>query len=172
MNVQYSLGFKEQAVEKALNRGKHVTVREVAKNLGIGCSTLMRWIQESKAGQLSGPQRGTEKGLKRPQDWCHAEKLKAVLESGSMTEEALGSYCRQQGLFPHQLTQWKQELLAMPSKIKGDDQTEKAENRRLKEENKQLKRELNRKEKALAETAALLVLKKKADALWGSEEDN
>jgi len=172
MNVEYSLGFKEQAIEKALNRGKQVTVREVAKNLGIGCSTLMRWIQESKAGRLSGPQRGTEKGVKRPLDWCPSEKLKAVIESGTMTDKSLGSYCREQGLFPHQLAQWKQELLAMPSKLKDDDQAEKAENRRLKEENKRLKRELNRKEKALAEAAALLVLKKKADALWGLEEDD
>lgn len=172
MNVQYSLGFKEQAIEKTLNRGKHVTVREVSKNLGIGCSTLMRWIQESKAGQLSGPKEGTEKGVKRPLDWCQSERLKAVIESGSLTDKALGSYCRQAGLFPHQLAQWKQELLAMPSKIKNGDQAEKTENRRLKEENKQLKRELRRKEKALAEAAALLILKKKADALWGLEEDD
>jgi len=172
MNVEYSLGFKEQAIEKALNRGKQVTVREVAKSLGIGCSTLMRWIQESKAGQLRGPQAGTESGSKRPRDWHENEKLKAVIESGSLTKKALGSYCRQEGLFPHQLEQWKQELLAMPSQPKNTDQSEKAETRRLKEENKQLKRELKRKEKALAETAALLVLKKKAEALWGSEEDD
>ena len=43
----------------------------------------------------------------------------------------------------------------------------KAASQRIQDEMKQLKHDLNRKDKALAELTALLVLKKKADLLWG-----
>jgi len=122
----------------------------------------------AKEGKLKMNKNGLTKLEKRPEDWIFAERMKAVIDSGSLTEQELGGYCREQGIFPHQLRQWKQDILQMAPEEKN--QAMKAENRQLKEQNKQLKRELNRKEKALAETAALLVLKKKAEILWGSDE--
>ena len=82
-----------------------------------------------------------------------------------MTPEARSAWCREHGLFEHQLTQWKAQLLT-PADPVGNA----GEVRRLKEEVKQLERKLTRKDKALAEAAALLVLQKKYQALWEGED--
>ena len=58
-------------------------------------------------------------------------------------------------------------LPPQPSQARREREADKAAQQRI----KQLERELRRKEAALAETAALLVLRKKAEALWGKEED-
>ena len=105
----------------------------------------------------------------RPQNWSAANKLRAVNETFSMTEEEVGAYCRRNGLYSNHLDEWQQALIAglKLSNNKG----QKLETAKLKVEIKQLKSELTRKEKALAETAALLILKKKADLIWGDEKD-
>jgi transposase len=104
---------------------------------------------------------------KRPQDWTALERAQAVVAASGLGEEALGEYLRQQGLHREQLDEWKlalEEALAQPQRgrrVSGDG-------KRIKE----LERELARKDKALAETAALLVLKKKMSLLWGDEDDD
>ena len=86
-----------------------------------------------------------------------------------MTEEQIGAYCREHGIYTNHLDRWRAELIAG---LKPSIQKEqKAENLQLKSKVKALTKELVRKEKALAETSALLVLKKKANALWGDEKD-
>ena len=81
-----------------------------------------------------------------------------------------GEYCRKHGIYTHHLTQWKQAFMNMNSHNKTTKHQ--TEIKVLKAENKTLKKELHRKEKALAETAALLVLKKKVHEIWGADEDN
>jgi hypothetical protein len=105
---------------------------------------------------------------KRPQDWTAAERLQALIETAGLSEEELGSWCRGHGLHTHYLTQWRRELTADRFGDKASQQTLRA----LREENRALKKALRRKEKALAETAALLVLKKKAESIWGEREDD
>jgi hypothetical protein len=86
-----------------------------------------------------------------------------------MNEAELSAYCRRKGLYPEQIAVWKQLCLnanqPLPKKVSE------AIVRRQAKENKELKAELRRKEKALAETAALLLLKKKAQQIWGDPED-
>ena len=103
---------------------------------------------------------------KRPQEWSAAEKLEVVIEAGKLDEESLGRYLREKGLHTVHLQQWRQEVLEA---LKGKRKNGKADPRdkRIRE----LERELKRKEAALAETAALLVLKKKAHDIWGDRED-
>ena len=107
---------------------------------------------------------------KRPQDWTLAERLQMVIACGALDEEATNAMCRQQGLFPHLIAQWKADF------ANGGHQAETTkknpEIKTFKHEIKTLKRELNRKDRALAETAALLVLQKKVHAIWGNEEDD
>ena len=108
---------------------------------------------------------------KRPKDWTAEDKLKAVLEAASLTEEELGAFLRRQGLHETHLRQWRSQMLEglhgpSPGKRKAAGKSPEAKKIR------QLERELNRKEKALAEAAALLVLKKKAQAIWGDEDDD
>jgi len=107
---------------------------------------------------------------KCPQDWSQEERLDIIMMCHSLDEKSMNEYCRTHGIYPHHLTQWKQAFMSGTpgtQKIKGH-----SEIKMLKSENKALKKELQRKEKALAETAALLVLKKKAHEIWGTDEDN
>jgi len=95
-----------------------------------------------------------------------------VLESASLNEAQLAEYCRRKGLYVEQIKAWREACeqansAAQPVKTRHEREEEKAANKRI----KQLERELRRKDAALAETAALLVLRKKAEALWGKDED-
>ncbi|MCI3170636.1 transposase [Pseudomonas aeruginosa] len=95
-----------------------------------------------------------------------------VLESASLNAAELAEYCRRKGLYVEQIKAWREACeqangSVQPSKTRREREEEKAAKKRI----KQLERELRRKDAALAETAALLVLRKKAEALWGKDED-
>lgn len=160
VNSTYSAAFKEQAVSKVLSRGSR-TVRSVADELNIGIFTLKYWMKAMVRKDLKV---GLQKE-KRPQDWSLREQLIALHESHGLQDEALNAWCRERGLFSHHLSSWRE---AFCEGHKGELEGERVR-RSLKDENEQLKRELLRKEKALAEVAALLVLQKKFQALWEGE---
>lgn len=90
------------------------------------------------------------------------------MATGAMSEEDRVSWCRKRGIFAHHLEQWKKAVISLltPNRSKDKD------TKRFRKENVDLKKELNRKDKALAETATLLVLKKKANFLWGEPKDD
>lgn len=106
----------------------------------------------------------TEIKEKRPQDWSAEERLVALQETHGLSGEALQAWCRERGLFTHHLTSWKTAFCTA-----GEGISVPREWRTWKDENTQLKRELIRKEKALAEAAALLILQKKFQAFWEDE---
>lgn len=93
-----------------------------------------------------------------------------VVACHSLDEEALNRYCREQGVYPHHVKQWTLDFVN--GRAQSAPVASGAEVKTLKAENKALKKELNRKDKALAETAALLVLQKKVNAIWGNDEDS
>ncbi len=171
MKKLFSNSFKIQAVEKALNRSDSTTLKEIALSLGVGCSTLNKWIVKARNQEFERASPNEIKRMtqdKRPQDWTLEERLTLVTVSSSMDEDVLSEHCRKQGIYPHHVKQWKQDF------VRGDAQNNsvvsRSEIKTLKHENKELKKELRRKEKALAETAALLVLKKKVHEIWGNDE--
>jgi transposase len=106
---------------------------------------------------------------KRPQDWTAEEKLAVVVEAAALSDEEIGAFLRRKGIHEAQLKEWREIVLSglekRPTRFSKKSTTEA---RRIRE----LERELARKEKALAEAAALLVLKKKARAIWGDEDDS
>lgn len=161
-HASYSAAFIEQSLSKVYQRGDR-TIRSVADELNINHFTLKEWMKKaSRTGQAHAtPQE------KRPQDWSLAERLSALNESHGLADEALNAWCREKGLFAHHLTQWRMDFCH--AAINETPRLNKEEFRALKEENQKLKRELTRKEKALAEAAALLVLQKKFHALLGGE---
>lgn len=173
MKAKFTQAFKIQAVEKALNRADNVSQDEVATILGVGKSTLSKWIMKSRNNEFESTttaERLAENKEKRPQDWSQEERLDIIMVCHSLDEKSTNEYCRTHGIYPHHLTQWKQAFMnGTPGTQKIKDHSE---IKTLKSENKALKKELHRKEKALAETAALLVLKKKAHEIWGTDEDN
>ena len=107
-----------------------------------------------------------------PESWSSEDKLAVVFETMPLNEADLSEYCRSKGLYAEQIEQWKQAALsgyqrpAQKTKHKAHDH--KKEQKKI----KKLEAELRRKEKALAETAALLVLSKKCQAIWGVSEEN
>ena len=159
MKSKYSEAFIEQALAKIYSRGDR-TVRSVADEMNVSFHTVKNWMKRKVVGEL-GVAATKEQ---RPQDWSAEEQLVALHETHGLSGEALHAWCREKGLFAHHLTGWKTAFCANGKAAPGT-----REIRTLKDENEQLKRELARKEKALAEAAALLVLQKKFRALWEGE---
>ena len=168
MSVKYTVSFKEQAVDKALNRSEGTTAKDIAESLGIDPSTLRKWIAKSRNNELLNTANMTKE--KRPQDWSMEDRLNMVIKCASLDEEAISELCRENGIYPHHVQQWKLDFANGSASANTAPST--LEVKELKNENKDLRKELRRKEKALAETAALLVLQKKVNAIWGSNEDN
>jgi len=159
----YPIQLKEAVLQKVLQRNQ--PHHEIATEYGIGRSTIGKWLREYKGnGNIN-----LKSKEKRPRDWTSEERLSAIIKTGSLTPEECASWCRRNGLFPHHLEQWKKDAISGMSNA-NDKQRIKNE-KQYKKKISSLKRDLTRKEKALAETAALLVLKKKAQAIWGEPED-
>jgi transposase len=156
----YSDTLKEAMVLKLISPGAP-SATSLAQEVGIHQSTLSRWVREYvKVGKEGGVMKA-----RRPQDWTAEEKLNAVLKYEKLEEEQRGKYLREKGLHSAHIGRWKQELIEGLKSSKSGKKDPR--DKRIKE----LERELMRKDKALAETAALLVLKKKAQAIWGDRED-
>ena len=154
--MEFTEGFKKSMVEKLLTPGGR-GISELSKEIGVSNQTLYNWRD-----------RYVNKGeiVKNPRKWSMKDKYTALMEAAGLSGEELGKWMRKTGLHSEHLEIWRKEIEQMVSSPK-----DKEEIKRLKEENKSLRKELNRKEKALAETAALLTLKKKAAAIWGEEEE-
>jgi len=107
---------------------------------------------------------------KRPEDWSSEERLTALQRTYNLAGENLNTWCREQGIFIHQLEQWKTDFCSQGDSV--DKREEARVLRTLKEENQSLERELLRKDKALAEAAALLVLQKSSGRSWGARSND
>jgi transposase-like protein len=162
----YSQEFKVQSVEKAISNRSKQTLKKIAEDLGVGYSTLQKWIRLAKNNKLETPEQSMTKE-KSPQDWSKAQRFEAIMHCHPMKDEQISAYCRENGIYSHHLKEWKTEFL---SANQDSETLSKQEQKKLKQENKRLQKELNRKERALSETAALLVLSKKCHAIWGEKE--
>ena len=165
MGQQLSEEAKQNIVLKALNKSSQ-TLGEIAKSQGVGLSSLSKWIKRYKECESIG----TNHGKQNANALTSSQKFEHLQATHGLDETALGAYCRTRGLFSYQLTQWKDEF--MKQNTDQTNQKQLAELKVLRRENKILKREVHRKDKALAETAALLVLKKKMDLLLGENEED
>jgi len=155
MNKKFTQGFKDQAVQKALTRGSK-NLEQIAQELSVGYSTLQKWIRNYKTVKPENAK------SKQAAQWTRAEQFQTLMETAAMDAEQRSEYCREKGFYPHQLDEWQSHFLAENTEI---SETNKIELKTLKTKNAALQKELNRKDKALAETAALLVLQKKFQAL-------
>jgi len=167
---RHSAEFRAGVVRKMSSSG--VTVQALADELGLSPSLLFRWRRD--AGMPDRVQHNDDKPKhppRRAQDWTSDEKLAVVLEAQALTEDELGGFLRQRGLHEATLREWRESVLrGARAELggRGDKQVGAAEAKRIRE----LERELARKDKALAEAAALLVLQKKFQALMGAVDDD
>jgi Transposase len=169
---QYSQEFKDQALLKTRSRGQR-TLADMAIELNLALGTLKGWIKESNkvTQHLSRPLPPTPTDVPAKQ-FSAAQRLQALNESHTLTGETLAAWCREKGLFEHQLQRWRHDFCSVDTKAGGADKARNPEQialRELRQANEKLQHNLNRKDKALAETAALLVLQKKFQALWADE---
>ena len=160
--ARFSEEFKKVAVQKFLSRGAR-SGREISDELGIGHCSIYHWAKQY------GRSPGMNNSPKRPQDRSAVEKLNAVIEFEKLPVEQQGEFLRREGLHSDHIEAWKASMEAglQPEKSSKESRAEMAQ---LRAEIKVLERDLNKKDKALAEVTALLILKKKADLLWGTGE--
>lgn len=162
MNVRrsFSREFKEAIVSKIVNRGDQ-TIDEICEREGLAKSTATKWLQTHANVGVMTKQKTSKK-------WSPEQKLKAIIETSAMSEEEFGGFLRREGLHSHQLQEWRQEVLtslqSAPRRLKAtkDERDQKI---------KAIERELRRKDKALAEASALLILQKKIDLIWGNKNE-
>ena len=155
--ARYGQSFKDRAVARLLPP-ESATLELVSKEIGIAVSTLQRW-RDSVA---SMPARGRA--------WTAPAKLQAVITTAALSEADKSAWCRQQGIYLDELAQWcasATTALADPQEARASPQVTRKDRKRIKE----LERELLRKDRALSETAALLVLSKKVAAIYHWGED-
>jgi transposase-like protein len=163
MGKQYALEFKESIIKRmVLPHNEYIP--DLSRETGIPVDTLYGWRVKYRSRSL----REALSNTREKSSLTSEEKLSAILETMAFNETERGEYCRRKGLYPEQIAEWKNavlEGLASPSE-RGQRGTVSQQAKTI----RQLESELLRKEKALAEAATLLMLKKKVDALLEGKE--
>ena len=157
---------KKEAVLKKLLPPHNMTVAEISRHEHIPVQTLYTW--RDKAKQMGMPVPGKKTST---ESWSAEVKLAVIVETAALSASELSQYCREKGLYPEQIQRWKEECLQGFQSSETQSKAIKLQAKKDKFEIKTLKKDLRRKEKALAETAALLVLRKKLNALWEDENE-
>lgn len=169
---EYSETVKARMVARLLGP-RAVSAAELSRESGISQATLSRWLngaakipsvstKRERGGRASGQEAGP-KAAPRERRRTGADKLAIVARAAGLEDEELGAFLRREGVHLAELEQWRtlaEEALSGSKPLSPSKET------------RRLKAELARKDKALAETAALIVLKKKVAEIWGVEDDD
>ncbi len=159
---------KEEKVEivKRMMPPNNESVGQLSEELGITEPTLYKWRKEARLAGNPTPEDG-----QISEQWSSEDKFLVVMETYAMNSAELAEYCRKKGLYKEQIEAWRVSCLNANGR---ESSQSKQLNQELKDEKKRaktLEKDLRKKEKALAEAAALLLLRKKAQAIWGDQED-
>ena len=155
--ARYGQAFKDRAVARLLPP-ESAALEVISRETGIAIGTLKRWQNQA----LSKPARWRA--------WTAGARLEAVITTAAMDESGKSAWCREHGVYPGELDQWRASCttaLSEPEEARASPQSTRHDRKRIKE----LERDLRRKNAALAETAALLVLSKKLEAIFNKGED-
>ena len=164
---QHPAEFQEQALSKVRTRGKR-TLESVATELNMPLGTLKGWLKRSSIDGVGLPHAAKPRGDVPAGQWSSAQRLLALQESHALSGSALHAWCREKGLFEHQVKQWRDAFCApvhTPVVSAAQQRVANTALRELQARHDRLQREMRRKDRALAEAAALLVLQKKFQAL-------
>ena len=174
--MQYPDMFKNAMIQK-MTGPDAISATALSKQADVSQATLSKWLRMAGVGpSYVFPNNAHEytqmakiTDSKRPNDWSAEDKLKVVVEASSLDDEQLGAFLRSKGLHQIHLDQWRLQMLngLQNDSSKKNSRRKNVDAKRI----RALEKELNRKDKALAETAALLVLKKKVQEIWGDEDD-
>lgn len=162
-NRSYTKEFKD-SILKRLDQNE--TVSSLSEELNISKSTIYQWVRTHNKNKKDYPI-----NLKSKKNWTSEDKFQLVLEASGLTETELTEYCRRKGIYVDEIKAWREQCLKANQAIVEDPKVLKESLKEEKDKVKELQRELRYKEKALAETASLLVLRKKANAILGDPEE-
>ena len=163
---EYSAAIKARLVQRLVGP-QAMSATALAHEVGVSQASLSRWLRAARSVGDMPPSHPPEQPKRQ---WTGAEKLRVLTAAAGLTDSDLGAFLRREGLHEAQLAAWRaaaETALGAPVGPRPGGPGGSPEARRIRE----LERELRRKEQALAETAALLVLKKKVRAIWGDEAD-
>ena len=168
----YTEGFKSRMIQRMAGP-EAISATQLSKEVGASQHSLSRWLRQARTlGPMGREKKQRGGGRQGPRRWSAEEKLRVVMEAAALTNDELGAFLRREGVHEAQMQEWRETALEAATgalkdqKRKGSERTPEA--RKIRE----LERELRRKEKALAEVAALLTLKKKAEEIWGDGGDD
>jgi transposase-like protein len=160
--MNYTQGFKNRMVQRMAGP-EGITACALARETGLQQPTLSRWLREARNFSGMSKKSSQKKSTRTPMD-----KLRILAEATRLSDEELGAFLRKEGVHEATLVQWQEAAaLALEGAAKPRKSKRSPEAKRI----TQLERELDRKEKALAELAALITLQKKVRAIWGDEGD-
>jgi transposase-like protein len=172
--MHYAEMFKRKMIQK-MTGPDAISATALSRQVEVSQSTLSKWLRKAgieppcvNLNESHGHTKMAKKMIsKAPKEWSAEEKLKVVLEASAVADDQLGAFLRLKGLHETHLQQWRLQMLdglqngCSPKKPKRNT----SDIKRI----RALEKELKRKDKALAETAALLVLKKKVQEIWGDD---
>ena len=160
----YSPERREAVLKKMLPPDQR-SIPDLAREEGISEPTLYAWRNKArKEGRLMPDSDNT------PAGWSSQDKFNAVLETAGLSEAEVAEYCRTKGIHTSQIATWRAACMQANDWERASNEQLKSATRASDKQVKQLKKDLTRKEKALAEAAALLILRGKLDAAFGEDE--
>ena len=163
--MNYNPEYKEALLRRMLPPNNE-SITKIAKEEGLSEQTLRNWRDKARKDGYAAPGKDAV-----PDEWSTQDKFLIVVETASLNETELAEYARKKGLYVEQIKAWKDACMNANGGIAKEAARLNCELKDSQKERKKLEKELQRKEKALAEAAALLVLSKKANAIWGDPED-
>ena len=162
--MHHSPELKEAVLRRLLPPNSE-SITKVSREEGIPQGTLTRWKNEAKAQGIAAPTG------ENAETWSTQDKFLIVVETASMNESDLAEYARKKGLYVEQIKSWRDACVNANGGIAREAANLQHELKESQKARKKLEKEIQRKDKALAEAAALLVLSKKANAIWGDPEE-
>jgi transposase-like protein len=169
--VVYTDSFKAKMVQR-MSAPNPISAMSLSKEVGVSQSQLSRWLRTAHTLAPMKKEHPSEPVAQSGSSRTAAEKLRIVMAAAALEPGELGAFLRREGVHEAELEQWRAAVLdAGQAALESGGpkaSTRGTESKRIKE----LERELRRKDKALAEAAALLVLQKKVREIWGDADDD
>jgi transposase len=158
MKPSYSQEFKQSVVQKVTSPGGP-SITEMSKSLGVHYTSIRSWVQTY----------ANTPSMKKSKEWTPEARLEAIIKTATMSENEFGEYLRANGLHSNQIEEWRQDIYSSQKGV-GRPKVD-PELAQLRDEKKKLTKNLERKDRALAEMSARIVLLKKSRLIWGDGED-
>ena len=163
--MAYSKEFKQSIVIKMLPPNNQ-SLGQIQQETGVPEGTLKKWRGEMRKGGFAAPA-----GEKQSEQWSTRDKYLIVVETATLSEIEVAEYCRKKGLYPEQVKSWQDNCMQANGGVAQELALSQKREKEKERELKLVRKELQRKDSALAETAAILVLRKKAETIWGYQDE-